>query len=93
MAGSYRIKISSAMKPFVGRVSRNGAIQRAFRDAPWRQSLSRCVASGVSPGMSGGAIKDTVRECAKTHAKGVQIAGFPGTGQKGKSGSSQRLGG
>ena len=31
MAGSgYRVKMSSGMRPFVSRVSRNGKIQRAF---------------------------------------------------------------
>jgi len=91
MAGSFKIKLSSAMKPYVGRVVRNGKIQQAFRDAPWRQSLSACVSSatkGKKGQISGGEIKKVVRDCASQHATNVQIQGFPGTGQKGKRGKS-----
>ena len=83
---SYRIKMSPSMKPFVSRVSRHGAIQRAFRDAGWRQQLSACVKSNVQPKMSGGAIKDAVRACAKQHASNASIPGFPNSGKGGKGG-------
>jgi len=87
----YRVKMSSAMKPFVSRVSRNGKIQKAFAATPWVQTLNSCVKAGVSQDMSGGAIKDVLRACAKSaSAKGNSIAGFPGTGGKWKLPKSQR---
>lgn len=91
MAGSYRVKMSSAMKPFVSRVSRNGKIQRAFANAGWVKTLSQCVKDGVKEDMSGGAIKNKVRECAKAAgAKGSTIDGFPGSGGRWKLPKSQR---
>ena len=81
---SYRIKMSPSMKPFVSRVSRHGKIQRAFAAAPWVVALSGCVSAatkGKKGQLSGGQIKDIVRECAKTsNAKGATIPGFPGSG-------------
>jgi hypothetical protein len=70
---SYRIKLSSAMRPYVGRVVRNGAVQRAFAKGPGA-TVGACVARNVNIGMSGGAIKDAVRQCAKS-AKGIALAG------------------
>jgi hypothetical protein len=61
---SYKIKLSSGMKPYVGRVVRNGRIQRAFAERIGRP-VGQCVKSGVSKGMGAGAIKDVVRDCAK----------------------------
>ena len=72
MAGSsYRIKLSSAMRPFVGRVVRNGKVQRAFA-ASIGQQVGGCVRSGVRAGMSGGQIKQVVRDCAKP-TKGTRL--------------------
>ena len=70
---SYRIKLSSAMRPYVGRVVRNGLVQRAFARGPGA-SVGNCVKGAVHTGMSGGQIKDAVRQCAKS-AKGVGLTG------------------
>ncbi len=72
MAGSYRIKLSSALRPFVGRVSRNGAVQKAFAEQIGRP-VGACVASGVHQGMTGGAIREVVRQCSKS-AKGKKLS-------------------
>jgi len=72
-SGSARkIKLSVNMRPFVSRVSRNGAVQRAFTEQIGRP-VGGCVASGVHAGMSGGAIKDVVRQCAKS-ARGTRLS-------------------
>ena len=73
---SYRIKLSSAMRPYVGRVVRNGAVQRAFAAGPGR-TVGACVSSqlkGKTGQVSGGQVKDVVRQCAK-QAKGIGLAG------------------
>jgi len=79
MAGSsYRIKLSSAMKPYVGRVVRNGKVQKAFAAGPGR-SVGSCVGNalrGKAGQVSGGQVKDVVRQCAK-QAKGVGLPGGP----------------
>jgi hypothetical protein len=86
----FRIKLSSAMRPYVGRVQRNGAIQKAFANEGWVKSLNSCVSSAVKDkNLSGGAIKAAVRECAKG-TKGNSIPGFPGSGGKWKLPKSQR---
>jgi len=61
---SYKIKLSSGMRPYVGRVVRNGRIQRAFASQIGRP-VGACVKAGVSKGMGAGQIKDVVRDCAK----------------------------
>jgi hypothetical protein len=72
VAGSARvIKLSVNMKPFVSRVSRNGAVQRAFAEQIGRP-VGACVASGVHGGMSGGAIHDVVKQCAKS-SRGTRL--------------------
>jgi hypothetical protein len=79
MAGSsYRIKLSSAMKPYVGRVVRNGRVQRAFAEGPGK-SVGNCVGTalrGRTGQVSGGEVKEVVRNCAK-QAKGVPLPGGP----------------
>jgi len=67
MASSYKIKLSSGMKPYVGRVVRNGRVQRAFADGPGK-AVGGCVRSALAgkKGQYGaGQIKDIVRRCAK----------------------------
>jgi len=92
---SYRIKMSPSMKPFVSRVSRHGAIQRAFAASSWVQSLSSCVGNatrGKKGQLSGGQIKDIVRDCAKSAgAKGSSIPGFPGSDGKWKERGGARF--
>jgi hypothetical protein len=73
---SYKIKLSSSMKPYVGRVVRNGAVQRAFAAGPGR-TVGSCVGNalrGKTGQVSGGYVKDVVRNCAK-QAKGIALAG------------------
>ena len=70
---SYRIKLSSAMRPYVGRVVRNGKVQKAFAASIGR-TVGACVKGAVHTGMSGGAVKDAVRQCAK-QAKGTTLPG------------------
>ena len=72
MASSFKIKLSSAMRPYVGRVVRNGRVQRAFA-AQIGEPVGRCVAGAVRKGMGAGAIKDAVRQCAKA-AKGTKLS-------------------
>ena len=63
------------MRPYVGRVVRNGKVQKAFADSHGR-TVGNCVKGAVHKGMSGGAIKNAVRECAK-QAKNVGLPGGP----------------
>jgi hypothetical protein len=72
MASSFKIKLSSGMKPYVGRVVRNGKVQKAFA-AQIGNPVGACVASSVRAGMGAGQIKDAVRQCAK-QAKGTRLA-------------------
>jgi hypothetical protein len=80
MAGSsYRIKLSSAMRPYVGRVVRGGKVQKAFAEGPGK-SVGGCVKTalaGKTGQFSGGQVKDIVRNCAKTNwPKGQKLAGY-----------------
>ena len=68
---SYKIKLSSAMKPYVGRVNRDGAAQRAFA-ATIGATVGSCVRQGVRSGMGSGEIKSVVRSCSKS-SKGQKI--------------------
>ena len=63
--GARRIKLSVNMRPFVSRVSRNGAVQRAFAEQIGRP-VGGCVASRVRTGMSGGEIHRITKDCAKS---------------------------
>ena len=47
MASSYKIKLSSGMKPYVGRVVRNGRVQKAFADGPGK-AVGGCVRSALA---------------------------------------------
>lgn len=72
MAGPTRvIKLSKNMKPFISRVVRDGRVQRAFTEQIGKP-VGACVASKVKPGMSGAAIHEVTRECAKS-AKGRKL--------------------
>ena len=64
MGASYKIKLSSGLRPFVGRVVRNGARQKEFT-ATWGHRVGGCVRANVHKGMTGGAIRQAVRDCAK----------------------------
>lgn len=61
---SRKIKLSKNLRPFVSRVVRDGRVQRAFA-AQIGAPVGACVAAGVKKGMSGAAIHDVVRKCAK----------------------------
>ncbi len=80
---SWKIKLSSGMRPYVGRVVRDGAVQRAFTQQIGK-SVGGCVKSKVAKGMGAGQIKNVVRECAR-QAKGSSLGllgggrRFPGT--------------
>lgn len=69
---SYRIKLSSAMRPYVGRVVRNGRVQKAFA-AQIGNPVGQCVKGAVRKGMGAGEIKAAVRACAKS-AKGTKLS-------------------
>ena len=66
---SRRIKLSVNLKPFVSRVVRDGKAQRQFT-ATYGHSVGGCVRSAVRKGMSGAAIHQAVRDCAKGRARG-----------------------
>ena len=70
-SAARRIKLSVNLKPFVSRVVRNGRIQKAFA-AKIGHPVGACVAGGVRSGMSGAAIHDVVRQCAKS-ARGTKL--------------------
>ena len=53
---SWKIKLSSGMRPYVGRVVRDGAVQRAFTQQIGK-SVGGCVKSKVAKGMGAGQIK------------------------------------
>ena len=71
MAASYKIKLSSAMRPYVGRVVRNGRVQKAFA-ASIGAKVGGCVKASVTRGMGAGAIKNAVRSCAR-EVKGTRL--------------------
>jgi hypothetical protein len=71
MAASFKIKLSPAMRPYVGRVVRGGAVQKAFAEQIGRP-VGACVASSVRRGMSSGQIKQAVRDCARS-ARGTRL--------------------
>lgn len=64
-SGARTIKLSVNLKPFISRVSRNGAVQKAFAEEIGRP-VGGCVASGVHTGMSSSAIHKVARDCAKS---------------------------
>ena len=72
MASSFKIKLSSGMKPYVGRVVRNRKVQKAFA-AQIGTPVGACVRSSVRAGMGAGEIKNAVRQCAKS-AKGTKLS-------------------
>ena len=72
------IKLSVNLKPFVSRVSRNGRVQRAFAEQIGRP-VGGCVAGGVHAGMSGGAIRRVVKDCAKS-VRGTRLS-LPAAGR------------
>jgi len=63
---SYKIKLSSSMRPYVGRVVRSGWVQKAFA-AQIGRPAGACVRSGVRAGMSVTAIRNVVKACGKQH--------------------------
>lgn len=60
------------MRPFVSRVVRDGAVQRAFAEQIGRP-VGACVAGKVRAGMSGAEIHDIAKGCAKG-TKGTKLA-------------------
>lgn len=60
---SRRIKLSKNMKPFVSRVVRDGAAQRAFTENIGHKT-GKCVSGKVREGMTGAEIHDIAKECA-----------------------------
>ena len=64
MSASYRIKLSSRLRPFVGRVSRSGWVQKAFAEQIGRPT-GACVRAGVHRGMSVTEIRHVASVCAK----------------------------
>ena len=66
--GGYKIKLSSALRPYVGRVVRDGRIQRAFAEQIGRP-VGNCVKISVSRGMSAANIRKAVSQCAKDHGR------------------------
>lgn len=66
------IKLSKNMRPFVSRVVRDGRVQKAFA-AQIGQPVGACVRGNVHAGMSGAAIHDAVKACAKGK-KGTRLS-------------------
>lgn len=71
MAGSYRIKLSPLMRPYVGRVNRSGRVQRAF-SAQIGEPVGACMRGRVKKGMGIGEIHAAARECTRNY-KGVKL--------------------
>jgi len=63
---SRRIKLSKNLKPFVSRVVRTGAVQKAFTKKIGK-SVGACVSKKVTKGMSGAEIHKIAAECAKKY--------------------------
>lgn len=73
MAGPARkIKLSKNMKPYIGRVVRNGRVQKAFAKQIG-EPVGACVAGRVRAGMSGAAIHAVAADCAKSK-KGIKLS-------------------
>ena len=72
---SFRIKLSANMRPYVGRVVRGGAVQKAFA-AGIGKPVGECVSGRLKGkrGLSSGEVHDAVRACAP--AKGQGIPGY-----------------
>ena len=66
MSASYRIKLSSRMRPYVGRVVRNGWVQKAFA-AQIGRPTGACVRNAVHRGMSQSQMHQIARDCARIH--------------------------
>ena len=64
MPASYRIKLSSKMRPFVTRVVRNGQVQKNFAERIGRPA-GACVRGSVKKGMTPAAIKKVVADCGR----------------------------
>lgn len=67
-SASRRIKLSVNLRPFVSRVVRDGKAQRNFT-ATYGHRVGGCVRAAVHKGMTGAAIKQAVRDCAKGRGK------------------------
>ena len=69
---SFRIKLSANMKPYVGRVVRGGAVQKAFAEGIGK-SVGACVSGALKGkrGISSGEVHDAVRNCAWTKGQGI----------------------
>jgi len=59
-----RIKLSKNVKPFVSRVVRDGAVQKAFADQIGTP-VGGCVANNVKPKMSGKVIHGIAKLCSR----------------------------
>ena len=59
------------LTPYIGAVATSGRVQKAFAEKIGRP-VGSCVAGKVKKGMSAGAIKQAVRDCAKS-ARGVKL--------------------
>lgn len=64
------------MRPFVSRVVRDGAVQRAFAEQIGKP-VGGCVAGKVRAGMRGAEIHEIATNCAKA-VKGTKLAIGPG---------------
>lgn len=70
-SGARVIKLSKNLKPFVSRVVRDGAVQKAFGEQIGKP-VGACVKGKVKEGMSGAAIHKIVKDCAKPY-KGKKL--------------------
>ena len=59
-----RIKVSKNMRPFVSRVVRDGAVQKAF-GSQIGGPVGGCVASNVRTGMSGRVVHGIAKLCSR----------------------------
>jgi hypothetical protein len=59
-----RIKVSKNMRPFVSRVVRDGAVQKAFANQIGKP-VGGCVASNVRAGMSGKVVHGIAKLCSR----------------------------
>lgn len=83
---SRRIKLSKNMKPFVSRVVRDGAAQRAFTEKIGHPT-GQCVAGKVRAGMTGAEIHAIAKDCAPR--KGTVHYTVGGGGRRGRKAKTE----
>ncbi len=72
---ALRVKLlarGKSLKPYIGSVSTNGRVQKAFREQIGKP-VGACVRANVQKGMSQAAIRKAVADCAKNAPKSLSL--------------------